>query len=472
MNRRSFLTNASAAAVGNILLPRGICAQAMQHQRATIPQLADKADYTLRIEPCTIEISPGVNVKTIAYNSQVPGPVLHVRQGVPTTIDAINHSPNPELVHWHGLAIDSYNDGAMEEGSRMIEPGTTLRYAFTPTPSGTRWYHTHTSAADDLTKATYTGQSGFLLIDGKDEPGTYDQEILLAIHHWEPYFIPMAQLMQSQSANHPLTSGSDVAYRYATINGRRLGAGEPIRVRQGQRVLMRFLNASATENVVLALPGHKFRIIAMDGNPVPNPQSVEVLSLAVAERIDAVVEMNHPGVWVLGSTLEDSRGMGLGIVVEYAGETGEPVWQDAPQPAWDYRQFASTTDAPEPDKTFDLDFRDIGPLNGSQFDSWTINGKSWPDVPPLMVEEGKRYRLVFKNSSGDQHPIHLHRHSFEVIQIGDKKLSGLKKDTVNVMPFETVQVDFVANNPGESLLHCHMQLHMDFGFMQLFYYKA
>ena len=111
----------------------------------------------------------------------------------------------------------------------------------------------------------------------------------------------MVEKMREQSQNMPQTSGSDVGYKYATINGHMLGAGEPIRVKQGQRVLMRLLNASATEDVVLALPGHSFRIIAMDGNPVPNPRNVEVLSLAVAERVDAIVEMNsarYMGAWI------------------------------------------------------------------------------------------------------------------------------------------------------------------------------
>jgi len=251
-----------------------------------------------------------------------------------------------------------------------------------------------------------------------------------------------------------------------------LGAGEPIRVKQGQRVLMRLLNASATENVVLALPGHNFKIIAMDGNPVPNPRSVEVLSLAVAERIDAIVEMNAPGVWVLGSTLEKERQMGLGIVVEYAGKTGAPVWKDPPAGEWDYTQFANAAEAPKPDETFVLTFRDSGPLHGSKFDTWTINNKSWPDIEPLAVQQGKRYRMVFRNGSGDQHPIHLHRHTFEVTRIGDKQMRGLMKDVINVMPLDTVEVDFVANNPGDTLLHCHQQLHMDFGFMQLIKYSA
>lgn len=430
-----------------------------------------RADHALRIEPCTLEIGPGVTVKTIAFNGQVPGPLLRLREGVPVTIDVTNASSDPDITHWHGLAIDPLNDGAMEEGSPMIMPGATHRYSFTPKPAGTRWYHTHAAAYGNLAVGTYTGQFGFLLIEGREQPAHYDQEINVAIHHWEPGFVPMVETMRTESANAPLTSGSDVGYKYATMNAHMLGAGEPIRVKQGERVLMRLLNASATENVLLALPGHRFTVIAMDGNPVPKPQSVEVLSLAVAERVDAIVEMNTPGVWVLGSTLEKSRQMGLGIVVEYAGQKGAPQWKDPAPVAWDYAQFANATPAAAPDETFELTFRDIGPQKGSQFDTWTINNKSWPEIEPLMVQTGKRYRLVFRNGSGDQHPIHLHRHTFEIAKIGDREMSGLRKDVVLVMPLDTVAVDFVANNPGDTLWHCHQQLHMDYGFMQLIKYR-
>jgi FtsP/CotA-like multicopper oxidase with cupredoxin domain len=360
----------------------------------------------------------------------------------------------------------------MEEGSPMIGAGQTHRYMFTPKPAGTRWYHTHAGAYGNLAMGTYTGQFGFLLIEGNQSMPQYDMEVNLAIHHWEPSFVPMVETMRAESANVPLTTGSDVGYKYATINDRMLGASEPIRVKKGQRVLMRLLNASATENVILALPGHRFTVIAVDGNPVPKQTSVEVLSLAVAERVDAIVEMNTPGVWVLGSTLERSRNMGLGVVIEYAGQSGAPVWKDPAPAEWDYAQFASAAAAPEPDEKFVLTFRDIGPQKGSQFDTWTINNKSWPDVEPLIVHSGKRYRLVFRNGSGDQHPLHLHRHTFEVTRIGNKHLSGLKKDVINVMPLDTVEVDFIADNPGDTLWHCHQQLHMDYGFMQLIKYAT
>jgi len=466
MNRRSFVSSAGALLVNHSLNSR-LPGHLLQKQALPIT----KADHSLRIEPCTLEIAPNVSIKTTAYNGQVPGPLLKLREGVPVTIDVTNASSTPDLVHWHGLAIDSLNDGAMEEGSPMIAVGSTLRYTFTPKPSGTRWYHTHATANDNLDAGTYSGQFGFLLIEGKDQPAKYDQEINLAIHHWGPSFVPMVEMMREQSSNTPLTTGSDVGYTYATINSHMLGAGEPIRVKHGQRVLLRLLNASATENVVLALPGHSFKIVAMDGNPVPKPHTVDVLSLAVAERVDAIVEMNAPGVWVLGSTLKKAREMGLGIVVEYAGKTGAPVWKDPPPNEWDYAQFGNTSIAPTPDQTFILTFRDNGPKSGSKFDTWTINNKSWPDIEPLTVQQGKRYRMIFRNGSGDQHPMHLHRHTFEVTRIGKKSMSGLMKDVINVMPLDTVEVDFVADNPGNTLMHCHQQLHMDYGFMQLIKYS-
>lgn len=467
MNRRDLLSSGSTLLAAHIAGSHPLSGSLFPAEAAR-----KKADYNLRIEPCTIEIAPGVTISTLGYNGQVPGPALRLREGVPVTIEVNNLGPSEDIVHWHGLATDSRNDGAMEQGSPMIPAGGQLRYAITPRPGGTRWYHTHAGAGSNLARGTYSGQFGFLLVEGGQKPGDFDQEVFLAIHHWEPSFVPMVEIMRSQSANVPLTNGSDVGYKYASINQHMLGAGEPIRVKQGQRVLIHLLNASATENVVLALPGHSFRVLAMDGNPVPHPADVKVLSLAVAERVDALVEMNTPGVWVLGSTLKKSRDMGLGVVIEYADKSGPPQWKDPAPVEWDYAQFANRSAAPRPDEIYTLTFRDVGPLNGSKFDYWTINNKSWPDTEILKVQQGKRYRLVLRNGSGDQHPMHLHRHTFEVVKIGDTPLSGLRKDVINVMPLDSISVDFIADNPGDTLLHCHQQLHMDYGFMQLIRYVS
>src|SRR6266404_265711 len=140
--------------------------------------------------------------------------------------------------------------------------------------------------------------------------------------------------------------GYEVGYGSFTINGRMLGHGEPIRVKQGERVLFHILNGSATEIRSLALPGHSFQVVALDGNPVPNPMQVPVLWLGTAERISAIVEMNHPGVWIMGDLADDDRRHGMGIVVEYAEHKGKPVWTPAQPFHWTYERFANRNGTP------------------------------------------------------------------------------------------------------------------------------
>lgn len=461
-DRRRFLAAASAAAA----VP---CLPGLSFGwDKTSAETKTAADHRLAIEAMTLDLAPGVQVRTLAYNGQVPGPVLRVKEGTPISLDVTNRSGQEEIVHWHGLRTGVRDDGAMEEGSPMIAQGATLRYHLNPNPAGTRWYHTHSMAGDDLTRGQYSGQFGFLIVEPKMDPARYDREFLLAVHHFEPYFAPMSAAMTGDGQL--ASGGADVAYRYATINGKCLYAGEPLRVRRGERVLLRVLNACATDRCTLALPGHSFRVVAMDGNPVPRPQAVEVLHLAAAERIDAVVEMNTPGLWVLGSTLAAERNMRLGIVVEYDHAIGPPVWLDPKPSTWDYGAFAHATRTATPDEAILLTFKDVGARDGSKFDTWTINDQSWPKVDAIEFLKGRRYRLFFQNGSAEAHPMHLHRHSFEVAQLGTRNISGLMKDVVNVPPLSTVAVDVIADNPGDSLLHCHMQLHMDFGFMTMVKY--
>jgi FtsP/CotA-like multicopper oxidase with cupredoxin domain len=107
------------------------------------------------------------------------------------------------------------------------------------------------------------------------------------------------------------TKGFEVGYDVFSINGKMLGQGEPVRVKQGERVLFHVLNGSAGEIRSLALPGHSFKVVALDGNPVPTSKNVPVLWLGTAERISAIVEMNHPGVWIMGDLADDDRKRGM-----------------------------------------------------------------------------------------------------------------------------------------------------------------
>jgi FtsP/CotA-like multicopper oxidase with cupredoxin domain len=262
-------------------------------------------------------------------------------------------------------------------------------------------------------------------------------------------------------------NGWEIGYQRFTINGKALGYGEPIRVKEGQRVLFHILNASATENIQLALSGHQFQIVALDGNPVPQPQSLDTLELGTAERISAIVEMKNPGVWVLGTPKDDDRKNGMGIVVEYANRTGSARWVKPQKRPWDYTVFGQNRTLQDPEETIPLVFGKINGGNGG-FNRWTINGASFDEkAQPRTLQKGKRYRLVFDNQTDDAHPIHLHRNSFELTNVHGKSTSGILKDVVLVKGFKKIEVD-VTPAMGLTLLHCHQQLHMDYGFKLLF----
>jgi FtsP/CotA-like multicopper oxidase with cupredoxin domain len=469
--RRDFLAELSLSAAG---------ALAVGCRRPTLADselYAGPADVTLRIAPVLVDIAKEHTISTIGYNGEVPGPPIRLKEGVPVTVDLFNDTDSAELVHWHGLIVPAEVDGAAEEKSLEVPAHGHIRYRLTLRPAGARWVHSHAMPMSDLSRGTYTGQFGFVYVEPRDNPGRYDQEIFLATHEWEPFL--GAEEMEEEDEGPPPNpppkpadekpNGWEIGYQRFTINGKCLGYGEPVRVKEGQRVLFHILNASATENIKLALPGHRFTVLALDGNPVPHPQAVEVLELGTAERISAVVEMNHPGVWVLGTPMDDDRKNGMGIVIEYAGRKGEPRWVKPARSVWDYTVFGAAPPAPNPDETVPLVF---GKINGGQghFNHWTVNGKQFDEKDaPRALSKGRRYRLVFDNHTDDAHPVHLHRNSFELVSVNGKPTAGVLKDVVLVKGFRKVEADVTPVMDGLTLFHCHQQLHMDYGFKLLFH---
>jgi len=442
---------------------------------------AHAADFDLQIAPMILELAPNVVLSTIGYNNRIPGPLMRMREGQRVTIDVSNDTDVPEYVHWHGLFVPSEVDGAAEEGTPPVPPHGKRRYQFVAKPAGARWYHSHTAAMMDLHRGSYTGQFGFLMIDSGSDPGHYDQEVFFALHEWEPYFTTMDQDEMAADPNDPMPekpatpdtrpNGLEVGAPLYSINDKMLGAGEPLRVKEGDRVLMHLLNASASQIHRIGLFGHHFQVLALDGNAVPSPQRVDIIEIAPGERVDAIVEMNLPGIWILGELRDEARASGMGIIVEYANHSqARPQWIPPPPARWDYTIFGKPGVAHTvPDETIDMTFEKIpgGPHGMNQ---WLVNGKQYPHEREFILREGKRYRLVFHNRSDDSHPLHIHRHSFEIVEMNGKPTSGVKKDTVIVPAYGRAAVDLVADQPGLTLFHCHIQHHMDFGFMALFRY--
>ena len=489
-SRRRFL-KAAAISTGVALLPDP---NAIGKMQTSVSPAAKSPDATVRIQVSPLEIAPNRIISTTTYNGQFPGPFIRLKEGQPVTIDIFNDSDVPEQLHWHGQTVPVEVDGASEEGTPYIPAHGQRRITFTPRPAGFRFYHTHNRAGANLASGQYSGQVGPVYIDANNDPGSYDREVFLVLKEFEPTFSRGGDMAQNflppvtvkaleqqgeaamkQSLAKGMPHGYEVGYTSFTINGKMLGHGEPIRVKQGERVLFHVLNGSATEIRSLALPGHFFHVIALGGNRVPNPAAVPVLWLGTAERISAIVEMNYPGVWIMGDLDDDDRRHGMGIVLEYAGEKCKGQWIKPVSDHWNYLRFAKPgTVSQSPDETFEMMFvKDNAAENG--FNRWTINGVAYPmtgETAPAAfhLKQGKRYRILMRNASDDIHPIHLHRHSFEITRMFGKSTGGIFKDVLMLGGYQEAEVDFVADNPGLTLFHCHQQLHMDFGFMTLFDY--
>jgi FtsP/CotA-like multicopper oxidase with cupredoxin domain len=496
MDRRKFIRSAGFVLPLTGLLPPGAAdhissppagGEVGRREQATSEEAAD---YTIRIGTGLIEVGPQHILSTTTYNAQFPGPLLRFREGQRTVVDIYNDTDRPEQFHWHGQFVPVEVDGAAEEGTPYIPAHGMRREIFIPKPSGLRFYHSHLVAGADLSAGQYSGQVGPVYIEPAISKAEYTREEFIVLKEFDPYFmrggdmamnflaghtIPELKAMQEKSERMaPGTpKGFEVGYKIFTINGRQLGHGKPIDVKYGEHILFHIVNGSASEIRSLSLPGHQFKVIALDGNPVPNPREVPVLWLGTAERISAIIEMKTPGVWIMGDLADDDRGNGMGIIIRYENHNGKPQWVTPKPFTWDYTLFGNhQRKAAEPDEIIKMIFAKQQAADKG-FNRWTINGVAFDMLnmkPMFHIKEGKRYRLHMQNASDDIHPMHMHRHSFEITKMAGKQTSGIMKDVVMLGGFQEMEVDFVADNPGLTLFHCHMQLHMDFGFMALFDY--
>ena len=266
LSRRQFLL-ASALAGGGFMLPTSAVAQnsmPMASATATPPVKTGPTEVSLRIGPVLVDVTKDKTISTIGYNGQVPGPLIRLREGQPVSVQVFNDTDTPEFVHWHGQFIPSEVDGAGEEKSIVVPPRGQVSYQFTPRPAGIRWVHTHVMPGNNLSSGLYTGEFGLVYIEPNHDPGSYDQEVFLATHEFEPFYSTSEMEEEEGKPEDPAlakevsadktkkSNGWEIGYQTFTVNGRCLGYGDPIRVKEGQRVMFRILNASATETIELA----------------------------------------------------------------------------------------------------------------------------------------------------------------------------------------------------------------------------
>jgi FtsP/CotA-like multicopper oxidase with cupredoxin domain len=437
----------------------------------------------------------------MTYNGQVPGPEIRAREGERLRVVLRNSLREPTTIHWHGVDVPNAMDGVPGVTQKPAQPGETFVYEFEARPAGTRWYHTHFQEHRQMD----LGLVAPLIIEpATPEPSAYDREATLVLDDWATGAGPalpstaagtaggrgspggmMSGMMRGRGMGDMMggrgmggmmggmgRGAHEPAYDTMTINGKAYPATEPLRVRRGERLRLRIINASAEHTHVVRLAGHRLAVTHTDGNPLAAPVEVDALPIAPSERYDVIVTADRPGAWSLSCLQPGHAAVGERMAVLYDGhERAEPVLSStdlAGLRLWEYGLGRGRNILRAPSgstRTFTLT------LGGGMVDSdaWTINGKIYPQTEPLRLARGDLVRVTFSNMSPEAHPMHLHGQSFRVVALnGARYTEPIVKDVVDVEAhMGSAVVEFTAHNPGDWFLHCHKPMHMEGGMIVL-----
>ncbi|MFE3140626.1 multicopper oxidase family protein [Streptomyces scopuliridis] len=393
--------------------------------------------FTLTAAEKKVELASGRTVDAWAFNDRIPGPELRMREGELVEITLVNKlKDTPVSSHWHGMDVPSAEDGVPGATQDAVKPGETYTYRFRVEESGSRWYHSHQQASEQVQRGLF----GPLVIEPATDPRPVAEDVNVVAHDWE-------------------TSGGTVtAFGTSDTLERRA-------VDAGRKVRLRLMNTS-TLTKTFTLTGVPYRVTALDGTDLNGPGEIEDQRVVIAGAGRADLEFTMPTTPV---RLVDTGAAGAGIAFSADGK-------GTLAPKTDGREFDKTGYG-EPARTelgtgtaYDRDFSMV-------FDDWlgfydgtfglrqTVNGKVFPDTPMLVVKEGERIRMRFVNRGEEDHPMHLHGHHVQVISHNGKALTGspVVQDTVLVRPGEEWEVAFVADNPGVWMDHCHNFVHTALG---------
>jgi len=396
-----------------------------------ISQPADRR-FELVAQRKKVTLASGAVIDAWTYNGKI-APELRVKHGEMIEVKLVNQDIDRGVtIHWHGYNVPNAMDGVPGMTQNVVKPGQSFTYKFRANQEGTYWFHSHQQAAEQVVRGLF----GTLIVEPKQETEGYDEEITVINHQWE------------------------------TDQGRRKAFGNQDefqwkQVKPGDTVKLRLINAYNYSEKFL-LQGTEFRITSIDGMRIQDPQPLAdqtAFRLGAGGRYDVVFTMpDRPVFFKLGDAKNESN---PGIVF-YAGNAPErPVFQpeSAEFDPSDYGKpvMNEVTAADQFDREFHMILGNrMGFYNGQINFLWTINGEVYPRVPTFVVKEGDRVKTTFVNRSLGEHPMHLHGHHMTVLKKNGKKVATpWLTDTLNVMPGESYEVAFIADNPGMWMDHCH-----------------
>ena len=274
-------------------------------------------EFTLVAEEIDWELQSGITVKAWAYNGQIPAPEIRVTEGDLVRVNFVNNLPAPSTVHFHGVNLTPDMDGPVGLNQAAVEPGETFTYEFVATPSGTRWFHSHT----DVTNQVMLGLYGSFIVEPKEPQVEFDREYTYVLSEWDAELTPDVALgLAPRGPRDSQLRGGELGTDYFLFNGRMHDAIEPMIVKEGERVLIRLINAGTTIHP-FHTHGHSFRVVATDGNFVPEAAQItkDTIAIAPGERYDLLLVADNPGVWMVHCHIENHADNGMMTIIQYEG---------------------------------------------------------------------------------------------------------------------------------------------------------
>lgn len=436
---------------------------------------------TLRLETRQIEVDgrPATRYGVVQADGSFG---LTLDEGDMLDVRLENHLDVPSGLHWHGMVEPWRQDGVPYLSGPPIEPGQHADYRFPARPTGTRWMHSHFGlqeqnllAAPLIVREASAIRSGAqeVVILLEDFSWTKPEEILADLRKPKPMAMP-ASTGQSGGMG-AMAAGADlndVDYDAFLANDRTLDDPDVFDVERGGEVRLRIINAAASSNFTIDLGGPEATLLTVDGSPV-EPMIVSRFPIAIAQRVDLLLRMPSDGTAVPVLAHAEGRRLRAGVILKPPGATVARIPAEA------------ETDGPRVTLADEVMLRAAEPLADRPVDrtvpvdlSGTMSGYVWT-MPihgmvglPAQAVKGERVEITFRNTTMMSHPMHLHGHVFQVVEVDGTRFAGAIRDTVLVTPGKSVTIAFDADNPGIWAFHCHNLYHMAAGMFSTLVYRG
>jgi len=480
LTRRAVVAGAGACAAAALIgcSRRGASAGAMSSGRLAETRIGGQP-ITIAAQERAVMLGANSGPTPAWLFGDAPFPVYRLRLGESLDATLTNRLKEHTSIHWHGVRGPNAMDGVPYVTQMPVLPGESFAYRFTPPDPGTYFFHPHCDTAAQFGR----GLAGVLIVE-EDVEG-FDDDIVLVLKDWrvakDGRFLPF---VTDEGASRGGTFGA-----LRTANAL---VAPDLTVPAGANIRLRVLNLDSTRVGDIGVEGAQAHLIAIDGNALA-PMALQTWRLGPAMRMELVLRTPEAG--------------GKVTLVDYFAR--EPVTLATLIAAGAAKRSTAFTPIalpppklPEPDlsgaeihelklsaSAIATDYAGLAPIvlpDGRTIDLmdtlcstsrtfWAIDGKTWPQnghehmPPPLMsFTRGTTARIRFTNTTPHVHPMHLHGHTFKVLSTSKLKRPIHWADTVLVMPEERVEIAFVADNPGNWMLHCHIIEHQDTGMMGWF----